>query len=176
MGEAPMNYLAFASTTSDSGSGGSSSASFSGKAGPETAVKAAKYGATFEKSKCSRKEWYVWGGGHGGSNILESKDDPIKLDCSGFVSACFNHVGLNINGTTWTFKDSSLFTHVSIPSNTTDGMEIGDCVLPNSQFGDVAVLDISNSGTSDVVLGPDDKTKSKLGIASPVTSNSAVVS
>ena len=48
-------------------------------------------------------------------------------------------------------------------------------VLPNSQFGDVAVLDISNSGTSDVVLGPDDKTKSKLGIASPVTSNSAVV-
>ena len=30
-------------------------------------------------------------------------------------------------------------------------------VLPNSQFGDVAVIDIPNSGASDVVLGPDDK-------------------
>jgi hypothetical protein len=47
-------------------------------------------------------------------------------------------------------------------------------VLPNSQFGDVAVLDISNSGTSDVVLGPDNK-KSKVGVASAVTSNSAPV-
>lgn len=47
-------------------------------------------------------------------------------------------------------------------------------VLPNSQFGDVAVLDISNSGVSDVVLGPDDK-KSKVGVASAVTSNSAPV-
>ena len=27
-------------------------------------------------------------------------------------------------------------------------------VLPNSQFGDVAVIDISNSGASDIVLGP----------------------
>lgn len=43
-------------------------------------------------------------------------------------------------------------------------------VLPNSQFGDVAVLDISNSGVSDVVLGPDDK-KSKVGIASAITSD-----
>ena len=47
-------------------------------------------------------------------------------------------------------------------------------VLPNSQFGDVAVLDISDSGVSDVVLGPDDK-KSKVGVASAITSNSAVV-
>lgn len=47
-------------------------------------------------------------------------------------------------------------------------------VLPNSQFGDVAVLDISNSGASDVVLGPDGK-KSKVGVASAITSNSAQV-
>ena len=47
-------------------------------------------------------------------------------------------------------------------------------VLPNSQFGDVAVLDISNPGASDVVLGPD-TAKSKVGIASPVTSNKAPV-
>ena len=47
-------------------------------------------------------------------------------------------------------------------------------VLPNSQFGDVAVLDISNSGASDVVLGPDAK-KSKVGVASAVSSNSAPV-
>jgi predicted RND superfamily exporter protein len=38
-------------------------------------------------------------------------------------------------------------------------------VLPNSQFGDVAVIDIPNSGASDVVLGPDNK-KSKVGVAS----------
>ena len=47
-------------------------------------------------------------------------------------------------------------------------------VLPNSQFGDVAVLDISNSGASNVVLGPDDK-KSNVGIASTITSNSSPV-
>ena len=47
-------------------------------------------------------------------------------------------------------------------------------VLPNSQFGDVAVIDISNSGVSDVVLGPDGK-KSTVGVASAVTSNSAQV-
>ena len=47
-------------------------------------------------------------------------------------------------------------------------------VLPNSQFGDVAVIDISNSGASDVVLGPDNK-KSKVGVASAVTSGSAPV-
>ena len=47
-------------------------------------------------------------------------------------------------------------------------------VLPNSQFGDVAVLDISNSGSSNVVLGPDGK-KSTVGVASAVTSNSAPV-
>jgi hypothetical protein len=46
-------------------------------------------------------------------------------------------------------------------------------VLPNSQFGDVAVLDISNSGASNVVLGPDDK-KSTVGVASAVTSNSGI--
>jgi hypothetical protein len=47
-------------------------------------------------------------------------------------------------------------------------------VLPNSQFGDVAVLDISSSGSSDVVLGPDNK-KSKVGIASALTSSSAPI-
>lgn len=47
-------------------------------------------------------------------------------------------------------------------------------VLPNSQFGDVAVLDISNSGASDIVLGPDDK-KSKIGVASDVSSNASPV-
>lgn len=47
-------------------------------------------------------------------------------------------------------------------------------VLPNSQFGDVAVLDISNSGASNVVLGPDGK-KSTVGVASAVTSSSAPV-
>lgn len=47
-------------------------------------------------------------------------------------------------------------------------------VLPNSQFGDVAVLDLSNSGTSDVVIGPDAK-KSKVGVASAVSSNSSPV-
>ena len=47
-------------------------------------------------------------------------------------------------------------------------------VLPNSQFGDVAVIDIPNSGASDVVLGPDSK-KSKVGIASAVSSNTSPV-
>nr|DAG08918.1 MAG TPA: Major capsid protein [Microviridae sp.] len=47
-------------------------------------------------------------------------------------------------------------------------------VLPNSQFGDVAVIDISNSGASDIVLGSS-TAKSKVGIASPVTSNTAPV-
>ena len=51
-------------------------------------------------------------------------------------------------------------------------------VLPNSQFGDVAVINIDNpgnSGFSDVVLGSGDK-NSKLAIASNVTSNGAPVS
>lgn len=47
-------------------------------------------------------------------------------------------------------------------------------VLPNSQFGDVAVLDLSNSGASNVVIGSNDK-KSAVGIASAVTSSSAPV-
>lgn len=50
-------------------------------------------------------------------------------------------------------------------------------VLPNSQFGDVAVLDISNSGnsgSSDVVLGSADK-QSKVGVASAISSSSAPV-
>jgi hypothetical protein len=47
-------------------------------------------------------------------------------------------------------------------------------VLPDSQFGDVAVIDISNSGASNVVLGPDDK-KSKIGVASAVSSNSVPI-
>lgn len=47
-------------------------------------------------------------------------------------------------------------------------------VLPNSQFGDVAVVDISNPGSSDVVLGSATK-KSTVGVASAVSSNSAAV-
>jgi hypothetical protein len=47
-------------------------------------------------------------------------------------------------------------------------------VLPNSQFGDVAVLDISNSGASSVVIGPNDK-KSTVGVASAIASNSSQV-
>lgn len=47
-------------------------------------------------------------------------------------------------------------------------------VLPNSQFGDVAVIDISDLGSSDVVLGSDAK-KSKVGILSAVTSATAPV-
>lgn len=47
-------------------------------------------------------------------------------------------------------------------------------VLPNSQFGDVAVLDIDNSGKPDVVLGLGDK-NSTLAIASNVSSSSAQV-
>lgn len=42
-------------------------------------------------------------------------------------------------------------------------------VLPNSQFGDVAVLDFSDFGDSDVVLGSDKKI-SKVGVPSAVTS------
>lgn len=47
-------------------------------------------------------------------------------------------------------------------------------VLPNSQFGDVAVIDASDSGASDVVLGPNDK-KSKIGVSSGITSSSAPI-
>lgn len=47
-------------------------------------------------------------------------------------------------------------------------------VLPNSQFGDVAVLDIASSGISDVVLGPNGK-KSTIGVSSAITSNTAPI-
>lgn len=47
-------------------------------------------------------------------------------------------------------------------------------VLPNSQFGDVAVINIEGSSIPDVVLGKDD-TKSSVGIASAVSSNASVV-
>ena len=47
-------------------------------------------------------------------------------------------------------------------------------VLPNSQFGDVAVLDITNSGKPDVVLGLGNS-NSKVGILSDVTANNAAV-
>lgn len=47
-------------------------------------------------------------------------------------------------------------------------------VLPNSQFGDVAVVNISDSGDSDVVLGPD-TAKSKIGILSDVTAGKTPV-
>lgn len=48
-------------------------------------------------------------------------------------------------------------------------------VLPNSQFGDVAVIDISDASASDVVLGSGDK-NSPLAVPLPVTSNSTQVS
>lgn len=47
-------------------------------------------------------------------------------------------------------------------------------VLPNSQFGDVAVIDIGNSGKPDVVLGLGNS-NSKVGVASAVTSNTVPV-
>lgn len=47
-------------------------------------------------------------------------------------------------------------------------------VLPNSQFGDVAVLDINGSGESDVVLGKGNF-NSPVGILSSVTANSAAL-
>ena len=47
-------------------------------------------------------------------------------------------------------------------------------VLPNSQFGDVAVVNIDNSSIPDVVLGKGSLT-SPVGIASEVSSNSASV-
>lgn len=47
-------------------------------------------------------------------------------------------------------------------------------VLPNSQFGDIAVIDINNSGKPDVVLGLGDN-NSTVGVASSVTSNSAPI-
>jgi hypothetical protein len=47
-------------------------------------------------------------------------------------------------------------------------------VLPNSQFGDVAVLDLGPSGDANVVLGVDPH-KSTMGAASAVTSSTAPV-
>lgn len=47
-------------------------------------------------------------------------------------------------------------------------------VLPNSQFGDVAVIDIPNSGASDVVLGSGNK-KSTVVVPSTISSNSAQI-
>lgn len=47
-------------------------------------------------------------------------------------------------------------------------------VLPNSQFGDVAVLDISSPGDSDVILGVDPH-KSTLRAATAITSNTTPV-
>nr|QJB21505.1 MAG: major capsid protein [Microvirus sp.] len=47
-------------------------------------------------------------------------------------------------------------------------------VLPNSQFGDVAVIDIASSGDSNVVLGVDPH-KSTIGVASAVTSSVAPI-
>lgn len=47
-------------------------------------------------------------------------------------------------------------------------------VLPNSQFGDVAVIDVEGSSTSNVVLGKD-SVKSIMGIFSPVSSSSTSV-
>jgi hypothetical protein len=48
-------------------------------------------------------------------------------------------------------------------------------VLPNSQFGDVAVVDVDQFGSSHVLLGNGTTLNSKLSIASPVSSNTAPV-
>jgi hypothetical protein len=48
-------------------------------------------------------------------------------------------------------------------------------VLPNSQFGDVAVVDIDQLGSSNVLLGNGTNLNSKLSIASPVSSSTAPV-
>lgn len=47
-------------------------------------------------------------------------------------------------------------------------------VLPNSQFGDVAIIDTSSPGTSDIVLGSNTN-QSNVAIAAAVSSNSAPV-
>lgn len=47
-------------------------------------------------------------------------------------------------------------------------------VLPNSQFGDVAVLNVDNSGKPDVVLGSGNL-NSTVGLASPVSSSTAPI-
>lgn len=48
-------------------------------------------------------------------------------------------------------------------------------VLPNSQFGDVAVIDVDQLGSSHVLLGNGTNLNSKLSIASPVSSNTVPV-
>lgn len=48
-------------------------------------------------------------------------------------------------------------------------------VLPNSQFGDVAVVDVDQLGSSNVLLGNGTNLNSKLSIASPVSSGTAPV-
>ena len=48
-------------------------------------------------------------------------------------------------------------------------------VLPNSQFGDVAVIDVTNSGDSNVLLGNGTNLNSKLRVASTVSSNTAPI-
>ena len=48
-------------------------------------------------------------------------------------------------------------------------------VLPNSQFGDVAVINVDNSGDSNVLLGNGTNLNSKLSVASAVSSNTAPV-
>ena len=48
-------------------------------------------------------------------------------------------------------------------------------VLPNSQFGDVAIIDVDHSGSSNVLLGNGSNLNSKLSVASAVSSNTAPV-
>ena len=48
-------------------------------------------------------------------------------------------------------------------------------VLPNSQFGDVAVVDVDQVAASNVLLGNGTNLNSKLSVASPVSSNTAPV-
>lgn len=48
-------------------------------------------------------------------------------------------------------------------------------ILPNSQFGDVAVIDVDQFGSSNILLGNGTNLNSKLSIASPVSSSTAPV-
>lgn len=48
-------------------------------------------------------------------------------------------------------------------------------VLPNSQFGDVAVINVDNSGSGNVLLGNGTNLDSKLSVASTISSNTAPV-
>jgi len=133
MGEAPVNYLAIdGSSSGDDSSDGSGA--FSGAAGPESAVKAAKFGATFEKTRyTSKSEVYALGGygERGSTNPLTNdiNNGKIILDCSSFIYWCFKKVGVTTGNTTWAIRDSGMFDVINVSRSSLDGMKIGDIVF-----------------------------------------------